>query len=242
MGKIPTFTQFKKEVFNKLSDKEKNALFYWSSFDPSTWEEIPDYVPNFRRGAKRVLSILKRKSNICKKLIKKNEKFCENFVWSEFLLNYLVGAQIEKEMRKNRFRGKISSKDLKQGEFPDIIIRETVFERIPLEIKRTASGAHLTKRIENEVIRGIKKHNKKTAKKYSTFFLILLFPLCKRDNPTRINQLIEGYYVYEEIIKLKAKVRCKTLCQCVNEKYTEEYRIDKLGERVFKQFIDFCKA
>lgn len=246
MSGIPTFNQFKKEVFNKLTDKEKNILFYWSSFDLSTWEEIepPDYVPNFQRGKRRVLSLLKRKSKICRKLIKENENFCKDFVWSEFLLNYLVAAQIRKEMKKNKFKGKIYNEDFKRRDFPDIVIKGTPSGRIPLEIKRTVSGANLTERIEKEVIQGIKKHNKnqKTTKKYRNFFLILIFPLCKIENPIRINQLIEGYYVYEEIIKLKAKVRCRTLCQCVSEKYAKEYGIDKLGERILEQFNVLCKA
>lgn len=245
MSGIPTFTQFKKEVFNKLTDKEKNTLFYWSSFDLSTWEEIeiPRCMPNFERGKRRVLSILKRKSKTCRKLIKENGNFCKDFVWSEFLSNYLVAAQI-KEMKKNKFRGKIYSKDLEKREFPDITIKGTGIGRIPLEIKRAVSGTNLTERVEKEVIEGIKEYNrnKKALRKYRNFILILIFPLCKREDTSRINQLIKGYYLFEEIIRLKAKVRCKTLCQCVSEKYAEEYGLDKLGERIFEQFKGLYKA
>ena len=230
---IPTFITFQKEVFNKLSDKEKSVLFFWSLLDPSSWEETEetDHLPNPLRGRRRVLNILKNKSLTFKKSIKKYKDFDKKFIWNEFLTNYLLTAQLQKEIKKEKLKG-LLYKNLRQTTFPDLKLRKEL-EIIPIEIKGMIACSNLKDRLKDEVIENIKK-NKKGDEKYKTFLLILLFPLCLKENYFRINQLVEGYYVYEELVNLHTKIKCNVLCQCISEKYNDKYSLSYLSKRIRK--------
>lgn len=248
MNNFPNFDQFKEEIFDRINEKERNDLFYWSCFDESTWEEVnpPEFLPNFKEGEKRVLSIFK-KSKSFKELIKKDQNFCKKFIWSEVLLNYLIASQIENEMKRNEFKGEISKEDIKKFIFPDIIVKVQFQKKIPIEIKRTISAANLVGRVKEEVIEGIKKYNKnqkETEKRFENFLLLLIFPVLRKENSVRINQLVEGYYIYEELIRKETAINCKVLCHCVTEKWNEQlsknFSLEKLGKRIFEQISKFC--
>lgn len=96
--KLPHFSRFKKEVFNKINKNQKDILFYWSLFDPTGgWEEIQvEYLPDFNAGEEKVLSILKTSDFISQHFIKENKEiFYRDFVKGETLTNYLIAARVE---------------------------------------------------------------------------------------------------------------------------------------------------
>ncbi|MDD5014238.1 MAG: hypothetical protein PHW73_03925 [Atribacterota bacterium] len=231
---IPSFSIFKKEVFSKLSNKEKNVLFFWSLFDPSSWEEgkEPEFAPSFKRGTRRVLKILKEKSPKFRRVIKRDKKFDRRFLWTEFLTNYLLTAQLQEDIEEKKLQG-LLYKNLRKTIFPDLMLKKGS-EKIPIEIKGLVACSSLKNRVKDEVIENIKKNNKGNGKKYKHFFLLFLFPLCLSDDYFRINQLVEGYYVYEDFVNFHAKISCNVLCQCVSEKYDEQYCINRLSERLLK--------
>lgn len=243
MQKIPSFTIFNNEIFSKLTPKEKNILFYWSLFDPSTWEgvsteETPRFMPNLLRGKKRVLSIIKRKSSFFKKQLKNKEnsdKFYEIFAYGEFLTNYLLASMLE-EIKKKRIDGRVDKFSLTKPVFPDIIFITNKNNKIAIEIKGMPAGtSNLKQRINNEIIKKFK--NKKN--KYSYLLLLLLFPVCLNEKPFRINSLIKGYYVYEDIIK--NKIKCNVLCECVCENNLENYSLKNLTNKVIDNLVGFNK-
>jgi len=231
---VPAYSTFKKEVFDKLSEKERNVLFFWSLFEPSSWEEgeAPDFTPNFLRGRKRVLRILKRKSSAYRKYIKKDKKFDKKFIWNELLTNYLLTAQLEDDIKKNKLRG-ILYKNLRKIIFPDLLLKKGL-EKIPIEIKGLVACSSLKERVKDEVIKNIEKNNRQKGKKFNKFLLLFLFPLCLKDNHFRINQLVEGYYVYEDLINYKTRIKNNVLCQCISEKYEQQFSMNCLSKRILK--------
>ena len=227
MGAKIAYTTFRKEIFSKIRERQKNKLFYWSLFDPSTWEEIdrPDFLPRFTVGKKEVLSILKISPPI-KKLIKVDKDgFFKNFVESEFLTNYLLSAQIEQKMKK-RLRGKIAISNLGKRVFPDIIIKKTRLGRVNIEIKGLVSAKSLLNRVEDEVIIKIRKYKRW----YNNLLLIILFPSCPNDNPDRVHELIAGYYIYEKLM-YQTNTNRNVLCACIHN-IGNKYTLNKLVERI----------
>ena len=222
-----SYNTFKKEVFNKIREKQKNKLFYWSLFDHSTWEEIdqPHCLPKFSVGKREVFSILQISPSI-KKLVKLDKDgFYKDFVESETLTNYLLSAQIEQKMKKG-LKGNIDIPNLEKRVFPDIIIKETRLGRINIEIKRLVSAKNLFDRVKIEVIAKIRQYKRW----YNRFLLIILFPSCQGDNPDRVNELIAGYYVYEELMSQKNTKR-NVLCACINST-GNKHTLNKLVERI----------
>ncbi len=226
--RVPPYNKFKEEIFDKISDNEKSILFYWSLFDPSSWEEgtTPKFIPESKRGKRRVFKILKERSRLYKKIIEEDENFDKKFIWSELLTNYLLTAEIEKKSNEVGIKNKIK-KPTKNTIFPDLMILKP--HKIPIEIKGLVSCSELKNRINDEVIKNI---NKNKEEKYNFFLLLLVFPFCLQEDFVRIKKIIGGYYVYEDIIKNKTKITCKVLCQCVSENYKKEYSIHRLTERV----------
>jgi hypothetical protein len=179
-----------------------------------------------------VLNVLKTKSPEFKKIIKRDKKFDKKFFWSELLTNYLLTAQLQKDIQERKLQG-LLYKNLKKMTFPDLMLKRGS-QNIPIEIKGLVACSSLKDRINDEVIENIKQNNKGNGGKYKHFLLLLLFPLCLREDYSRINQLTEGYYVYEDLIKFHTKINCNVLCQCVSEKYNEQFCINNLSERILK--------
>lgn len=242
--RIPSFPLFKKEIFDKINEEEKNVLFYWSLIDASTWEDYPSpsYYPDFLRGKRRVLSLLKRSNFIKKNYFTSGlnkEKFYKNFVQSEFLTNYLLAAQIERKI-KAKIKGEIDKVNLGKADFPDVRIKNTKAGIVNIEIKGILSAGSLKNRVTDEIIPKIKGYKKK----YRNLLLLLLFLVCPSENSDRVQQLIGGYYLYEELMKDAMRetkeARCKALCQCFPEKYLKKYSLEKLTEKIYS-FLTFCK-
>ena len=210
------FRVFWKEVFGKIGDKKKNTLFYWSLFDPSSWEEIehPNHLPSLARSKGKVLKILRVSPTIKRLLTQDRDSFYKNFVQSEFLANYLLAAQVRARMGR-KLSGKIDIANIEETVFPDIIIRGMRVGRVNIEIKGTVSAKNLLERTSNEVIVQLKK-NKRDYKK---FLLLLIFPACRGETGERIEELIGGYYVYEKLIDQQGLrgLKRQVLCRCIQE-------------------------
>ncbi len=221
------YNTFKKEVFNKIRERQKNKLFYWSLFDPSTWEEIeqPNFLPRFKSGKREVLSILKISPSLKKLIRQGKDEFYEYFVQSELLTKYLLSAQIGYRSNK-KLRGKLVVSKLGKTIFPDIIIKETRLGRVNIEIKGLVSAKNLLNRIEDEVIIKIEKYKRW----YNNFLLIILFPSCPKDVPDRVHDLVSGYYVYERLMKKPATKR-NVLCACVHHS-GNKHTLNKLVEKI----------
>lgn len=221
------YSTFKKEIFNKVREREKNKLFYWSLFDPSTWEEIdqPHHLPNLNSGKREVLSILKISPTI-NSLIKKNkDSLYEYFVESERMTNYLLSAQIEQKMKK-RLKGKVVISDFTKRVFPDIMIKETRLGRINVEIKGLVTAKNLLNRVENEVIINIDRYKRW----YNNLLLVILFPSCREDSPDRVHELVSGYYVYERLLFRKDTKR-NVLCACIHN-IGNKHTLNKIVEKI----------
>jgi len=222
-----TYHTFKKEVFDRIGERLKNKLFYWSLFDQSTWEEMdqPDFLPSFKVGKREVLSILKMSPSISKLVKADKDEFYKDFVESELLTNYLLSAQIKQKMGKT-LKGIIDASNFRKRVFPDIIVKRTRLGRVNIEIKGLVSAKNLLNRVENEVIINIKQYKRW----YNNFLLIILFPSCRNDNPDRICQLISGYYVYEKLIS-QTNTNRNVLCDCINNS-GNKHTLNKLVEKI----------
>lgn len=219
-----TYKTFKREVFNKLGERKRNTLFYWSLFDPSSWEESsqPKHFPNFTKGQSSVVNILK-----CSKAVKKHTKtktdkdnFKRQFIYSELLTNYLLAAEIELKLKTSRLKGSADVNNLEKTAFPDIIIKKTRIGRVSIEIKGKIGAKRLTDRIKDEVVPKV-INNKRD---FNNFLLLILFPVCKQESGMRVEELVGGYYVFEDLLtksgqKLNRKVLSKAI-QTQGNKYT----------------------
>jgi hypothetical protein len=224
-----SFFDFKKYIFNNISEKEKNFLFYWSLFDQSSWEDLPtpSYLPKFKRAKTQVLKILSKNKKFFKKYINADKKeFYTTFVISELLTNFLLAAQVKKKMGR-KIKGVVDKYNLERRIFPDMIIKGTKIGHVYIEIKGITSASDLKDRIETDVINKIRKYKRK----YDKLLLLLLFPILSEDNHDRIYQLIKGYYVYENFLGNPEKAYRKVLCNCIAIK-SKTYMLNKLVARI----------
>lgn len=244
------YIEFKKEIFHGLTNKEKNYLFYWSLFDSSVWEEVNDYFPNIEKGHKRVIKILKRSEKIKKLILKDSDYFVKVFLQGEFLSNYLLAAELEKHLDNT---WKLDVNHIQGTSSGDAVFQNNK-HIVTLEIKGILSAADLMGRIQDEVVPHLGKES------YTNFILLLLFPACRGDNLSRINQLIKGYYIYEEIlvngsrlssILSKLLSQCnpfannlknrQVFCQCFTDKVKDrihDYTLENLSERIEKKYFE----
>ena len=227
-SKIPEYKVFKKEVFDNITSAEKNLLFYWSLTDISSWEEVPpSYYPNSDAGHRKVIQILE-KSPCIKKIIEEDrEYFMKRFVMGEFLTNFLLAAELELILEN---AWKLDLVNLRRAVFPDVVFNNNG-KVVSIEIKGMISASNLKQRINDELpylSDGV----------CDNFLLLLLFLVCPNDNPDRVNQLIEGYYVYEALVSEKDKRR-QVFCQCFTEdKDTEgKYSLEKLASRIVENYF-----
>ena len=122
--------------------------------------------------------------------------------------------------------------NLQSFTFPDIkFSRESVIANI--EVKGILGTSNLIKRIDLEVIPKVKN------KDCDNFLLLILFPCCPNEDPIRVKQLIEGYYVYEKILNNGHKKR-KVLCQCFTSEsqlHDDYFTVENLTERIVNGFF-----
>lgn len=230
----PSFSVFKKELYDKIDEAERNRLFYWSLFDPSSWEEsesagaLPAYLPSIPVRKRSILGILKKSPVIKRDFMDANgEEFFTRFANGETLSNYILAAAISDYLRSKSITG-YQPVDLEKQTFPDVHLRKKPRKNVYIEIKGLVGTSNLRDRIKDEVQANLKKG----GKKFKNFCLILIFP-CAKHETRRINQLIEGYYVYEWIIKRSTKNNRRVLCCCIRrQNSTDGFSLSKLVERI----------
>lgn len=231
----PSFSVFKKELYDKLDDAQKNRLFYYSLFDPSSWEEseltgnaLPDYLPSIPVRKRSILGILKKSATIKRDFIATNgDEFFTKFANGETLSNYLLAAAILDHLKGKGIVG-YQPIDLEKQTFPDVHLRKKPRKNVYIEIKGLVGTSNLRDRIKDEVQANLKNG----GRKFKNFCLVLIFP-CAKNEARRINQLVEGYYVYEWIIKRSTKNNRRVLCCCIRrQNSTDGFSVSKLVERI----------
>jgi hypothetical protein len=231
---FPSFSVFQKELYDKIDDAERNRLFYYSLFDPSSWEEsestghpLPDYLPSFKVRKRNILGILKKSPTIKRCFINTNsDEFFKKFANGETLSNYLLAAVILDYLRSKKITG-YQPINLEKQIFPDIHLRKNPRKNVYIEIKGLVGTSNLRDRIKDEVQANLKNR----GRKFKNFCLILIFP-CSKNEARRINQLIKGYYVYEWIIKSSPKNNRKVLCCCIRRQNSDEFSLSELVNRI----------
>jgi uncharacterized membrane protein YheB (UPF0754 family) len=105
--------------------------------------------------------------------------------------------------------------------------REKTLE-ISIEIKFLISCSNLSDRIEDEIIPKIKKD------KANNVLLVLLFPSWGKEDPKRINRIIQGFYFLEKYLSEKTNKKVQVLCQYIEKSYSEdsEYSFNSLIKRL----------
>ncbi len=223
-----------KNLFKDLSQDEKDFLFYWSLIDASTWEEVPIYFPDLSNGHKEMLPIFKKDAEIKATIEADEATFLNNFCSGESLANFILAGELELKLGDSWI---LDESNLNQTIWPDIIFKNKDGLKADLEIKRLVSAANLFNRINEEVRPNLGGDN------CNNFLLLLLFPIFPKEHPQRINQLIEGYHVYEKILESNGKKR-QVLCQCftANDKErVENLTLNNLAERIVNKFFKDLK-
>jgi len=209
---------FKRKVFDMLNENELNELFYYSLFDLSSEEEVPNHLKP-ERIEEKVISLLKsRCKEFYDRYVKRDKDlFLREFVFSDILLKHLLAIKLKK-------------KGIKFGKgFPDISISND--SKTAIEVKRLISSSNLRERMKNEVVENLRLD----SHGFDKFLLVLLFPILQQENPARINQLVEGYYYLEDYLKVVCKIEdCKVLCQVVAKANQSPFNLEELVGRILK--------
>jgi len=238
MKKGLSYKNFKNKIFEKLDNHNLHKLFYFSLFDPSSWEEdfIFRKLININEIEKSIINII---SKADKKFLvhffewpKERDKFFNTFVYSDMLSRFLIAYGLEK------LGIRIDENSFKKGG-PDIIVSYKNGERIAIELKRVVSGSNLrnTVTLNGEILKQIESFNEKKV------ILMFVFPQIGNEDSRRVFKLIEGYYIIEELIKerLKKDKIVKLLCIYVEKDYYEssEFNFQKIPERIESVIKDF---
>lgn len=230
---ILSYERLKEDIFEKISPKEKEDLFFSSLFDPSSWEEIHKvhFSKDFAKYQNTALKTLRKNQGIKKEIRKNKEVFCRDFIQSERLSNYLLAYQIEKSSNQE-IQADATKLSKMERDFPDISLQNG--ENIAfIEVKRLITADDLEERVKNEVIGAINKDKDKFQK----IILLLLFPVLPREKAHRIYQLVKGYYVYQTIICKETDINCKVLCNCFKPD-DEIHNLEELGKRIVKNLYE----
>ena len=217
------YQDYTRHVYNKLSPRKKHELFYYSLFDPSGWEELsmPPLKTIQEELPKKVVNLIRRatKHQSVRSKIKRKENFLRNFVYAGKLCHFTLAAAL----KGKRVNARPSQR------FPDLVIKGR--EEIGLEVKRLVSCTNLKERIDDEVVKPLKD-----GKWRQKIKLLLLFPQLEKENPDRIQRIIDGFYLIKEYVKHKFDVEIGILCVCVEKEYHEDsqYSFDKIIDKLSK--------
>jgi hypothetical protein len=230
-------------VLKNLTPESKHILFYYSLFDPSGWEE--DFIKaietkNFLKERKReILKIIKtadKTTEFRKKYIvgkpysdgtqKVNFLIDRN---SDRLCKFLIASELEKNGIRLSRKGLLPKKTI----YPDLIVEKVIENRswekkafeISVEIKFLISCSNLSDRIENEIVPEIKEDEA------NNILLVLLFPSWGKEDPKRINKLIQGFYFLEKYLSKETNKKVKVICQYIDKSYSKD------SEHSFNYFI-----
>lgn len=221
------YKEFVSGIFNRLSPGQKHELFYFSLFDPSSWEEwggLERYPKLKGELDKRVVDLAKR---VNPKFYKKHArsdvrrtKFLRTFVYTGDLCRCMLAAALNEKKIMTRIR-----------KFPDLVVVVKGEEKAGVEIKRLVSCANLKEHIYDEIVEPLKGGVWKKDNK-----LLFLFPQLGEEDPSRIQQIIKGFYLLEDYISERAGVETRLLCRYVEKEHHEGSRysfgglIDNLSE------------
>lgn len=206
------YREFVSDIFDKLSPGQKHELFYFSLFDPSSWEEwggLERYPKLKGELDKRVVDLVTR---VNPKFFKKHAKsdvrrtkFLRTFVYTGDLCRFMLVAALNEKKILTRIR-----------KFPDLVVVVKGEEIAGVEIKRLLSCANLEEHIYDEIVKPLKGGVWKKDNR-----LLFLFPQLGEENPDRIQQIIKGFYLLEDYISEKARVETKLLCKYVEKAHHE---------------------
>ena len=218
------YKEFVSDIFNKLSPSQKHEIFYYSLFDPSSWEEWEredrERYPKFQEEVdKKVVDMVKGVTPRFYRKHAKSErrrmKFLRTFVYGGDLCCFLLAAALNEK--------KITTRISKSG-FPDLVVATKGEEKVGVEVKRLLSCANIREHICDEIVEPLKGGVwKKNIK------LLFLFPQFGKENPSRIQQIIKGFYVLEDYMSEKAGVETKLLSKYVEKEHHEDSRYSFSG-------------
>jgi len=222
------YGEFVQSIYTPLPPNERHELFYYSLFDPSSWEDLEGRILRLRDFqqwvGEGVIELIKRRNQIFfrkyiepkgrKNREERKEHFLASLVHSEDLCNFMIASALREK------RIDIPFKTIGKRSFPDLTINVRGVPKASIEIKRLVGCSNLKERIDDEVITALKRG------KINKLFLLLVFPVLRGDNPYRIHQIIGGYYVFEEYIQSKTRkqMRIKVLCKCIEGEYHRDSR------------------
>jgi len=226
------YGEFVSGIFNKLSPDQKHELFYFSLFDPSSWEEWERY-PELKEFQKeldgKVVNLVKGVNPKFYKKHAKSEvrktKFLRTFVYTGDVCCFMLAAALNEKKIVTR---------IERSGFPDLVVAIKGEEKAGVEIKRLISCANLKEHIDDEIVKPLKGGVWKKDNK-----LLFLFPQLGEEEPSRIQQIIKGFYILEDYISGKAGVGTRLLCRYVEKKYHEgsQYSFDGLIDNLSKWVI-----
>ncbi len=221
---ILAYNFIKEEVFEKISSKEIEDLFFSSLFDPSSWEETTKtrFSDDHSKCQRKALEILSQNKILKSEIEKNTTKVCNDLIESERLTNYILAFQLEKKSEQLT----IDKTKLSKREFPDMSLSKDKND-LSIEIKRLISANDLEVRIRDEVVGALKRDKDN----HKDILLLLLFPVFSGEDAERIFQLIKGYYVYETIICRETKSNCKVLCRCFKPN-DDTHCLETLGSKI----------
>jgi len=231
---LPSYEEFKK-LINKLDSSSEHQLFYYSLFDPSTWEEEKDkdkqafISKELEEVKKEVPTIFKKfdKKFFRKFLNSKNrEMFFKDFVYSDILARFLIASKLE----SLGINPKVESLSAREG--PDIVLNYRG-KIIIIEVKRLSSCSNLRERISDEIVPQINSYLG------DKIILLFLFPQIGEENEIRLSKLIDGFYTLEDLIKLKSEKNINLFCEYVKKEYesSSDFSFEKITEKL-KKFIE----
>ncbi len=234
------YTEFRNLVFRNISsEKDKHKLFYYSLFDPSSWEEVFTKTMNIEKFMKELQeNIYKTLKSVSKEFWKKylrgqykneprKDYFFKECVYTDMLCKFLIACELEERKIAVQKSG-VTRKEL----YPDIICRKGQ-EKVFIEIKRIISGNNF-RNVVKETIEKIK--NNREAEKV---IICLIFPSWKGDgNYQRMSQLIKGYYFVEDYIEKEISRKIKVICHYITKNYSPAFSfrsfISKLVDNIKK--------
>lgn len=202
----------------RLSEEEKNRLFYCSLFDYSSLEEDEDINLSVRLFGERKKElgrlIRKADTSFFNKYIQKDKNGFFKFIGTDILCRFIIFYELKKRKIKLKF---LKKKQI----FPDML----TLQGDHIEIKRLISAKNLGDYLESIKSKDLKEINK--------IVLVLILPsLLDNGSAKRIKDLIKGYYSYERYLCLETKKQCNVIPH-----YETGDNLSELIEQIVKKLI-----
>ena len=185
---------YKRDIFEhiwkKANEEQKSLLFYYSSFDLTSFEGQAQ-TKTWERAQETRVSLKDLIKKIDKHFFEKTggETFLKS-VWADYLAREIIYHELKK-MGINLLFNDNSA---------DVLVFENN-NKIFIELKRLTTTKQLI-----EYVNGIKKKYPDLSDK--KVCLLLLFPLIGKEDYARLIELVTGYYCIEAFSDLKILVCC----------------------------------